>query len=351
MTDNNPSTEKSPLGKVIVLLVAVFAMFLGAFIFFLSEGEPSPEEIALKQEQTAKELEDLQGKLSFSMENHRTSKDLLEKIVLFADQNPDLIQAQILRAQALLHDRQVQKAYDAFEKVLQMDPKLFEVEMLAGTVATDQLNDNAAAMKHYKAAEKLDPSSPRPPLYLAQLYVKKKQYDTAIQLLNKALELDRDLPKAHATLASIYRDQGKFSDAALEYDQALKLSVSSEEVADHAFFSLEYAKMLHHVERNAEALSLLSELPVSQRNKPEALKQIGIVWSSLGEPDQAANFFENILLTDPSNKTAAELAAKYYLQARDFDSAARAINKLQQIDSDSSKVRALNDELNAARSQ
>ena len=194
MTDNNNSADKSPVGKVIVLLIAVFAMFLGAFIYFLSDGELTPEQIAVQQAETAKQLEDLQGKLTFAMENNRKPEELLTQIQLFAEQHPDLVQAQILLGQAYMQSMQAQKAYEAFVKSIQMEPRLYEVEMLAGTIAYDQLNDVPAAMKHYEAAAKLDPASPKPPMFLAQLYVEQKNYDKAIELLHHALELDRDLP-------------------------------------------------------------------------------------------------------------------------------------------------------------
>ncbi|QQE10138.1 hypothetical protein JD969_11520 [Planctomycetota bacterium] len=338
-------SNKKTVIAAVVIFIAVLAMFLGVYVALLDEGEPTAEDIAAEQVEAETELERLQNSFSLAMDNRRPAPELIDEIKVYAEAHPESVYAELLYAQSQLYVRNYQVAYDAFERALVLDPNQYQTEMLTGTIAYDHLKNFDGAVKHFELAAALNDKDPQPWLYIAQIKAKQDKPEEAFESLTKAIEIDRNLPQAHASLAELYQQRGMFDAAGREYELALEQSKSSKQQRQHAVYLFKYAKMLAGEGKPEEALPLLADMPLTARTQPEVLVEIGEVWDALGEPSQAAKYFSQVLRADPANEKAAELTVKYYIIAGDKVAAAEAMNDLRMLNPGSEKLQGFADEI------
>lgn len=82
--------------------------------------------------------------------------------------------------------------------------------------------DYTDALKNLLEADKLDPENPEILTNLAMAYYFKNEKKTAIDYLNKVLEIDENNSDARMNLGSIYYKDGRYADAEKIYKQVLK---------------------------------------------------------------------------------------------------------------------------------
>jgi tetratricopeptide (TPR) repeat protein len=167
-------------------------------------------------------------------------------------------------AHSCLWSKQYQCVLDVYHEMLMLNAESAEADMLAGE-ASDEMKDHDAAIEHFRAAVKANPSEPNAHfglgyllwtqkhldeaaqefeaelaidpshlqaiLYLGDTRMQQSQPDQARPLLEKAISLDPSLWLAHLDLGILDTDAGKHDDALREMQQAAKLK--PEEVSIH----------------------------------------------------------------------------------------------------------------------
>lgn len=155
---------------------------------------------------------------------------------------------------SLLRLRDPHAAVLAIKKAIAVNPNHVEARTLLGYVELEVRGDAGAAIREYTKVIELRPDLPEAYSNLAVAQKKQGELDQAIANLNKALERKADYAAAITTRGGIYAEQGKWSEARRDFEQALKLNPKD----DGALYGL--AQALRESKDYAGAQQALSEL-------------------------------------------------------------------------------------------
>ena len=178
-----------------------------------------------------------------------------------------------------------------FKHALELSPNYAEAHHWSAIYFAN-LGRHEEASIEAKHAVELDPLSllmnmtPALASYLA------RDYDAAVQQLQKIIEMEPNFPAAHSVLGNVYLQQELFEQAMAEYQKVLELSpgIAAVERAIKALMAHAYAKW----RKRNKAMKLLDEL-TKQSNKsdqsPPATSvsphSIAEIYSALGQTEKA----------------------------------------------------------------
>jgi tetratricopeptide (TPR) repeat protein len=162
-----------------------------------------------------------------------------------------------LLAHSCLSTRQFQCVLDVYREILSLNAESAEADMLAGE-AEDEMQNHGAAIEQFRAAVKADPREPNVHFglgyllwtqnqfeeaaqqfeaelanvpehaqalaFLADCYMQLNRSGEAMPLIQKALKIDPNVPRAHLDLGILYADAGRHEDAIRELKTAARLS-------------------------------------------------------------------------------------------------------------------------------
>jgi tetratricopeptide (TPR) repeat protein len=163
----------------------------------------------------------------------------------------------LLLAHSCLSAKQFQCVLDTYQEILTLNAESAEADMLAGE-ALDEMRNHAGAIEQFRAAVKADPNEPNVHFGLGYLLWSQNQFEEAarefqaelinvpdsaqalafladadmqtnhsadaLPLIQKALQIDPNLGRAHLDLGVLYADGGKREDAIREFKVAARLN-------------------------------------------------------------------------------------------------------------------------------
>jgi tetratricopeptide (TPR) repeat protein len=210
-----------------------------------SEPPSSPE---------AQRLTALIGIAEYGVGNHAAAVPYLKNA---AAHDPQNLQFRLLLAHSCLSSRQFQCVLDTYHEILTLNAESAEADMLAGE-AEDEMRNHAAAIEQFRAAVKADPREPDVHFALGYLLWTQNQFEEAAKefqaelanvpehaqalafladsdmqlnraseampLIQKALKIDPNVPRAHLDLGILYADVGRRDDAVRAFKAAARLS-------------------------------------------------------------------------------------------------------------------------------
>jgi len=200
-----------------------------------------------------------------------------------ASNDPQNPQFHLMLAHSCLSQRQFPCVLDEYRQLLGLNAESAEADMLAGE-ALDEIQQHAAAIDQFRAAVKADPKEPNVHFGLGYLLWTQNQFEEAAQefqaelnnlpdhaqalafladsdmqlnrsgeampLIQKALKIDPNVPRAHLDLGILYADAGRREDALRELKTAARLSPS--DPTPHWRLARLYQAMGNKAEANAE---------------------------------------------------------------------------------------------------
>ncbi len=177
-----------------------------------------------------------------------------------------------------------------------------------------------AAYPELTLAIRLAPKNPEYHLLLGTFYLYDKDYPLAERETLRALELDPNRAEAHNNLGMIYINQGRLSDAAVQFRKALaNLAYPNPEFAANNLGSVEYqlGDFAAAVEAYERSLAILP-------NNPDARFQLGMSYARLGRLAEAEKAFMAALQMRPDvARTRYELGMVFFKLGRRVDAAAQ----------------------------
>jgi serine/threonine protein kinase/Tfp pilus assembly protein PilF len=176
-------------------------------------------------------------------------------------------------------------AESAFEQGIRLGPN-YPIGHLYYAVYLASLGKQAEAAKEIRRAQELDPLSL--PINCSVVYVLYfgRQYDEAIAVGKKTLEMDPTFALAHQRLGMAYVQKKMYAEAIAEFKQA----ATNSNDAPLAIVSLGYAYAMSG--NNKEALRVLAELKdISQRRYVSAYS-VATIYAGLGEKEQAFQWLQ-----------------------------------------------------------
>jgi tetratricopeptide (TPR) repeat protein len=152
----------------------------------------------------------------------------------------------------------------------------------------------------FQAAIQLDPTAAKNYAGLGDLYLKQEQLDDAITQYKRATELLPQNTEFHHRLAGVYWDQQNYSQASLEYQTIIEQKPNGQACQRLGLIHLRQKK-------NTAAISLLKQ---SLKFAPDVARThvaLGVVYSRLGQRQEAKTQFKRVLQLDPTDRYANQM--------------------------------------------
>ena len=205
-------------------------------------------------------------------------------------------------------------------------------QLLQLAVEHHQAGQWIEAHRLYKQVLAIDPNEPDALRLLGQLTFKSGDSNTALKLIQRAIELRPIVVDFHVDLSRIYFSQGNFNDAIVSLRKALQLDpFSSVEI------HFELARALAAVGSNAEALEHVS---IALKNPtPDVIALHGGLLLATDRVQQGMDRLQQAVQLAPDR---ADLQSTYALALQrrgDFDLAERAYRQALILDPDFAEVR------------
>ena len=121
--------------------------------------------------------------------------------------------AYVIAGSTRLHRREFHEARADLDAAVELDPSIPGLYTMAGQ-ARDALGDTDAALPAFQAALRSDPRDFTANLYLGTMRLKQHDFDSARLLLELALELEPQMPRARLQMAKLNALTGKNAEAA-----------------------------------------------------------------------------------------------------------------------------------------
>jgi TolB-like protein/thioredoxin-like negative regulator of GroEL len=183
-----------------------------------------------------------------------------------------------------------------FKQALELSPNYAEAHHWSAIYFANVGRHEDASVEAARAVE-LDPLSllmnmgPALASYLA------RNFDQAIEHLQKIIDLEPSFPAAHSVLGNAYLQHGSYEKAMAEYQKVLELSkgVAPVEISMKAIIAHAYAKR----GKRSEAIKLVEELTAAIKDTDQLPGVVNVsphsiaeIYAALGEKDQAFEWLD-----------------------------------------------------------
>jgi TolB-like protein/Flp pilus assembly protein TadD len=185
----------------------------------------------------------------------------------------------------ILYDWDFPESNTEFQRAIELNPN-YATAHHWHSIGLRSLGRFDEAIAEMKWAQALDPLSLIINADLGTGYIYARQYDKAVEQLRKTIEMDQSFYYAHWRLGTAYEMKGFFQNAVAEFQRARQLNDDPSVVAflGHAFAAA--------AGKREEALKTLDQLKEIARQRYVSGYSFAIVYTGLGEKDQALNELE-----------------------------------------------------------
>jgi len=123
---------------------------------------------------------------------------------------------------ASVHDTAT--AFDFLRRAEKLDNKNPQLYIVKGDIYFYLLNDGSKAIANYNMAQSLDPESPEAKLKTGQLWLRARQYTTALNYYQEVVKMDSTFAPAYRELGSLLSRAGRPEEAKKNFQKFLELS-------------------------------------------------------------------------------------------------------------------------------
>ncbi|HRQ45257.1 MAG TPA: tetratricopeptide repeat protein, partial [Candidatus Goldiibacteriota bacterium] len=166
-------------------------------------------------------------------------KRLPEAITMFEKllaENPDNEEYYLLLAASYADNKQYDKAADVYKSGLEKFADSEKLNFNLGYVY-DKMKDYDRAMAAFERIIKINPKNPDPYNYIGYTYAERgEKLDKALELVNKALELDKENGFYMDSLGWVYFKKGMYKESAQKLEEAQASVIKEREKADPVIY-------------------------------------------------------------------------------------------------------------------
>lgn len=145
----------------------------------------------------------------------KSTMDSINRLLVNDKYNPKLL---AMRAKLHLSSENIESARNDINVANTIDTNVAELREARGEMAY-MFNRSQLARNEWEACIKLDPKSKTCLMRLTELYIAVRNFDRALELVNKLIDLDSDDPQAYFMKGIIVRDKYQDTTLALQYFQ------------------------------------------------------------------------------------------------------------------------------------
>ena len=288
----------------------------------------TPEEIS----QVEKEFLELSTSINEAMkEKVMVPANLVANTEAFVETHPDFAPARTLLGHILVKNGLTERGYKHWIESLKIDSQQAELHLLAGTLAIE-MKDLEAAEQHYRDAVNINPLEPRFHVHLSSIYNRKREFDKARDSLLRALRLNSDMHEAHWRLAEVFARQNKLVSALTQGDKAIETAPENKRDSRVAYIRFK-AKLLRRDNKPDDALhTLIYNLTPEEQTEVGVIEDMANCMAMQSQFKEAAVLFERQMKLKPFDWQLAAKAAAWRIKSGDMKSAKRHIETVRRID-------------------
>ena len=175
------------------------------------------------------ELHYWRGKIESLDLNQEKMKIAISEYTEALDKKPDYVDALIERGKLYLLEKDYEKARQDLEKALELDPSRKDVYQYLGELELALGNKEKALEYLNKTSKEKDEK-----FYftMAQALYNTGKYEEALENINKAIELNKNFPKAYELKSDILKAMGRYEEALDAIEVATKLQPTDSKLFD-----------------------------------------------------------------------------------------------------------------------
>ncbi|MDH3215178.1 MAG: protein kinase [Candidatus Krumholzibacteria bacterium] len=223
----------------------------------------------------------------------------------------------------------LEKAITASQKALELDPELAEAHASRGFALSSLNKDYVEAEKEFETAIQLNPKIFEPYYFYARSCRAQGNLEKAIELFQKACEVNPDDYQAPSFLASTYKGLGMTSEAVAAYHRRLAIIKKHLELnPDDARAIYLGANALIELGEEDEGLEWANRSLALDPQNPLLLYNIACIFCKAGRHEEAIDYLESSLKTGYASKEWAATDPDFE-PIRDHPRFQRALRKLE----------------------
>jgi FimV-like protein len=222
----------------------------------------------------------------------------------------------------------------AYERAIRLDPRNPEPYYRIG-IDESALGNHPAAVDWMTEAHNQAPNRPDLSFALVEELIHNRNYEQAHSVLRLAIAAHPHDPPLREALGDLFAAQGQKQDAVKTYQECLQLNPRS------ASARLALAHVYEELGQTENARAALAEVLKVNPKNVEAEAQLGRLAFEAGNEEEASSFVARALTHDPNDLLANEYHAKLQLRNGQLSGARQTLEKLVQLDPQSSRFHLL----------
>ncbi|MDR3402464.1 MAG: tetratricopeptide repeat protein [Chthoniobacter sp.] len=222
------------------------------------------------------------------------------------------------------------KAIQYLEDIIKDSPLRFETYELLGELY-EAKDDLEHALTNYEHSLLLDASEPRNHLRLAELLMRAKRFDRAVEIMQAARKKFPDVPSITLSLALALSQAKRHPEAMAAFSDAqAEAEVSREEMLNAQFYLL-YGEAAEQAGLYEKAADLIKQSLEMDPNSAEACNYLGYMWADRGEHlDEAGDLIKKAVSMEPEKGEYLDSLGWYYFKKGDADRALTELLRAQE---------------------
>lgn len=205
---------------------------------------------------------------------------------------------------------QLAEAEQAFDRALELDYRFSEALANKGTVLAAQ-GKTDSAIDYYKKAIKQNTKNHKAHFYLGEALAKQGKYHDAYNALNTSLYQNRNSEMVYTKMGEVLQAQGNESAAIAKYREAIRIKPE---------YIPAYQQLATLFDNRGDGELAMAELKSALNANPklEQLKiDLGRMSLAVDKPEQALQYYDEVLRNDPTNAEALQGLSQAYLKSAD----------------------------------
>jgi tetratricopeptide (TPR) repeat protein len=233
-------------------------------------------------------------------------------------------------ARSLLVTGQRDEAIRYLEDIVKNNKLRFETYELLGELY-EQKDDIDKALSNYEHSLLLDASQPRNHLHLAELLLKARRYDRAVEIMQIARKKFPDVPSITFSLGIALSQAKRHPEAMAAFaDAQAEAEVSREELLNAQFFLI-YGEAAEQAGLYDKAAGLIKQSLDMEPNSPEACNYLGYMWVEHGTHlDEAGELIKKAVSMEPEKGEYLDSLGWFYFKKGDPERALTELLRAQE---------------------
>ncbi len=219
-----------------------------------------------------------------------------------------------------------------------LDPKNFELFIVKGDAYIVLLNDGSNAITNYNIAQSLNPQSPAAKLRIGQLWMRAKQYKSALTYYDDAIKIDSNYAPAYKERGFLLAKANRNDEARRDFGRFLRLS------AGNTYARIQFVNILFDLQDYKDAINQLNEVYKVDSLNNDLNRALAYAYFETAQYDKALYFSRKFFANEkPERIRAADYIYYGRILARNKQDEQAYENLLKGFELDSTKPELLSE--------